>query len=170
MRINGGYKTKQRESILECLRQNTDKHFTADDIVETLRIHGENVGRTTVYRYLDKLCDEGVVRKYVISDGGSACFQLCSENCREHFHLMCVKCGRLIHTECSYLSGVGEHVKSKHGFTLDPVRTVLYGVCAECSEERTDGAEIDACAKHKKCCCGNGEHCADNEENGGERK
>ncbi len=167
MRISGGYKTKQRESILECLRSNRDKHFTADDIVETLRTQGENVGRTTVYRYLDKLCDEGIVRKYVVADGGSACFQLCSENCREHFHLMCVKCGRLIHTECSYLSGVGEHVKSKHGFTVDPGRTVLYGMCAECAENGTDKTDFAAHGKNEKCCCCGKNH-ADEDKNGGE--
>ena len=154
MRISGGYKTKQRESILECLRKNPDRHLTVDDIVETLREVGENVGRTTVYRYIDKLCDEGIVRKYVVSEGESACYQLCTENCREHFHLMCVKCGKLIHTECGYLSGVGEHIKSEHGFIIDPSRTVLYGVCGDCRQGEGENLGETHVGKSTSIACG----------------
>lgn len=49
------YKTKQRESILQYLIQNKDKHISVEDIVEHLKKKGEAVGKTTVYRYLDVL-------------------------------------------------------------------------------------------------------------------
>ncbi|MCH5325506.1 MAG: transcriptional repressor [Eubacterium sp.] len=127
------YKTKQSELILEYIKQNADRHLTADEISDGLK---SEVGKTTVYRNLERLCEQGVVRKYILSDGGSACYQYadCGQRTR-HFHLKCLKCGRLLHLECDHLTEIDEHIKAEHGFTVDPSRTVFYGRCADCSEE-----------------------------------
>ena len=47
------YNTRQRELILDYIKKNAKKHLTADDIADALK--SENVGKTTVYRYLEKL-------------------------------------------------------------------------------------------------------------------
>ena len=153
MRTQGGYKTKQREKILQCLNQNPDRHLNVDEIVELLRLNGESVGKTTVYRYIDKLCTEGLVRKYFLPEGDGACYQLCDKNCKQHFHLKCVDCGELIHTECDFLAGVAEHVNAEHGFVIDPGLTVLYGFCEHCNSKRTI---VPVPKNHENCkCCHN---------------
>lgn len=45
------YNTRQRELILEYIKENADSHLTADDIADALK--AEQVGKTTVYRYLE---------------------------------------------------------------------------------------------------------------------
>lgn len=132
-----GYRTKQRELILKCLVDNCSKHLTADNIIEYLKGNDSAVGKTTVYRYLDKLVAEGIVRKYIVEEGKCACFQYSGESgeCRQHFHLKCTVCNRLFHVECDYLNQLENHVFEHHKFRIDNTKTVLYGICGDCAEK-----------------------------------
>lgn len=127
------YKTKQRELILEYMKNSDSPHVTAADIAARLRDEG-SVGLATVYRQLDKMVEAGLVRKYSL-DGG-ACYQYVGgqEGCREHFHLKCLNCGTLIHVDCDFLSGLAPHILEHHGFLVDNSRTVMYGLCRKCRE------------------------------------
>lgn len=128
-----GYKTKQRQRILDCLIANSHRHVTVDDVAACLLQRGETVGKTTIYRYLEKLVEEGRVRKF-IAEGESACFQYSSDDgCSRHFHLKCLACGRLIHLECGYLSQLESHIYEEHHFIVHSGRTVFYGLCADCA-------------------------------------
>ena len=87
------YNTKQSKMVFDILLENKDRHLTADEIFEKLRKSGESVGKTTIYRHLEKLCASGEVRKFTGGDGDSACYQYAGKNaeCREHYHLKCTK-------------------------------------------------------------------------------
>lgn len=128
------YNTKQSKMVFDILLENKDRHLTADEIFESLKEKGESVGKTTVYRHLEKLCASGEVRKFAGGDGDSACYQYAGKNaeCREHYHLKCTECGKLIHAECNFLSELSAHIYNEHGFKIDGSRTVLYGVCGDC--------------------------------------
>ncbi|MDE6725590.1 MAG: transcriptional repressor [Ruminiclostridium sp.] len=128
------YKTRQRLQVLNCLIDNKAKHLTADEIAVILKEQGADVGKTTVYRTLEKLVEEGSVRKYLCEEGKSACFQYVDDSgeCHLHFHLKCVKCRKLIHLECDYLSDLEKHICEHHKFTVDNTKTVLYGICEDC--------------------------------------
>ena len=133
-----GYNTKQREKLLEFLIENKERHMSVQNISSYFSGEGITVGTATIYRQLDKLVEQGIVRKYVIDEKTGACYQYIEEQegCRKHFHLKCTRCGRLIHLTCDHLSGLGEHIYEHHGFRVDPSKTVFYGLCAEC-----EGAE-----------------------------
>ena len=137
MSTTTSYKTKQRDQILDCLIQNKERHVTADEILAAL--HGENalVGKTTIYRYLDKLVSQGIVRRYFIEGGKSACYQYMEQNpnCIEHYHLKCTDCGRLVHLECDYLGKMDSHIRDQHDFLVDHSKTVLYGKCGSCANK-----------------------------------
>ncbi|MBP3542657.1 MAG: transcriptional repressor [Lachnospiraceae bacterium] len=131
---NKGYRTRQREAILEFLKRSGSHHVSIEEVLEHLKAEGEKVGRTTIYRYMEKLTEEGTLRKYFIEEGVGACYQYVdsAQGCHEHFHLKCLKCGKLLHVECDYLNKVGEHIGEHHGFVVDNTKTVLYGVCKDC--------------------------------------
>lgn len=135
MKSGEGYKTRQRDLIFEFFVANKEKHVTADEVLEHLKGQGNSVGKSTVYRYLDRLVNEGKVRKYYIEEGMGACYQYVGdkEECNNHFHLKCIRCGRLIHIKCDYLSEVDEHISKHHDFKVDNTKTVLYGICNRCS-------------------------------------
>ncbi len=129
------YKTKQKSAILHCVETMGDRHFTIDSLCEVLSKKGETVGRTTVYRFVERLSDEGILRKFIMPQGESCCYQYVGDggHCREHFHLKCEKCGSLIHMDCDEMRELAEHIKSHHGFNLNPLKTVIYGVCEGCT-------------------------------------
>lgn len=137
MKQQMNYNTKQKTAIIRCIKGVGDKHFTVDSLCEQLAKDGEAVGRTTVYRFVEKLNENGVLRKFVMPQGQSACYQFVGENnhCHEHFHLKCEKCGSLIHMDCDEMINLSKHIKSHHGFSLNPLKTVIYGVCERCSAE-----------------------------------
>ena len=93
---------------------------------------------TTVYRQLDKMVNEGLVAKYVIDGSSSACFEYTGDSrheCKEQtYHCKCEKCGKLIHLQCSEVENLTQHIKEHHGFKLNPLRTVFYGICSDCQK------------------------------------
>lgn len=133
-----GYKTKQRERILSYLKSTEGKHITAADVCRYFRECGAEMSQSTVYRQLERLVDEGVLNKYVIDAGTPACFEYMEQGSHVHhavcFHCKCEQCGKLIHMHCEQLEAVGIHLRSEHGFVLDPQRTVLWGLCGHCQE------------------------------------
>jgi Fur family ferric uptake transcriptional regulator len=128
------YHTRQGQSILDCMKSLGDSHVTASQIARRLEDLGEPVGQTTVYRRLEKLAAGGIIRKYTLPDGKGACYQYVSSGsrCREHFHLKCESCGALIHTDCDFLDEIAEHLRRRHHFQIDLLKTCFYGTCNKC--------------------------------------
>ncbi len=126
------YNTKQKNEIEDIINKQAGQHFTAEKICAEIKNCGKNIGISTVYRHLDKMVNEGSLRKYISGAGESACYQQ-AENCGEHFHLKCTICGKLSHLSCKSLDVIKNHVEDEHGFKIDSCRTVFYGLCKECS-------------------------------------
>ena len=55
------YKTKQRGIVLEYLKANAEKCFLIEDIYRDLLLQKKQIGKSTIYRTLSKLLDEGRV-------------------------------------------------------------------------------------------------------------
>ncbi len=124
------YVTKQNSAVIEYISANPEMHFTADELAEAL---SASVSRSTVYRRLEKLCAEGVVRKYETGAGNKCCYQYVGDkDCETHYHLVCTECNKTIHLKCDTLSEISAHIKQEHDFVLDNSRTVLYGKCGDC--------------------------------------
>ena len=127
------YRTRQREEIIHYLEGSGGAHLTPQAIAAAL----PGVGRSTVYRTLEQMAREGLVRRYAGEAGRSACFQYVGAQgpCHNHFHLKCVDCGRLIHLECQTLAECRNHILREHGFAPDLARTLIYGRCGECGKK-----------------------------------
>ena len=130
------YKTQQKETLINYLRTTQGSHVTAGDVCEYFKSKDASIGQSTVYRQLESLVDEGILNKYLIDPNSPACFEYVGkdshapgESC---FHLKCEKCGKLLHLHCEELDQIGGHLFKEHGFKLDPMRTVFYGLCEEC--------------------------------------
>ena len=126
------YKTKHKTELIEFLKKNEDKHLTIQEIQRSLK----GIPQATLYRLMDSLVEAGQVRKYYIEPNSSCCFQYVdNEHCHEHFHLICKKCGKLIHLECDEVDHLLQHIKDDHGFDIDVSKVNFYGECEECRKE-----------------------------------
>ncbi len=134
------YKTKQRDMILEELKKQGSRHLTVDDVILILHESGNDVGKSTVYRYLEKLSQEGIVKKYTVDGERSVCYQYLHSHkaCSNHYHLKCEKCGKLIHMECETVDRLAEHILEHHNFHLNGAKCVFYGVCENCTKATAD--------------------------------
>lgn len=131
------YKTKQKEEILNYLKSVKNYHTTVQQISKHLQDLNTPVGVTTIYRHLETLVSEGIVKKYVLDGISGACFQYSEEDEFEntHFHFKCNGCGELIHFECKELEKLHIHLLNEHQMNIDLCKTIYYGICKECSNK-----------------------------------
>ena len=122
------YNTKQRCAIESVFRLHPDKCFSAKEVTDVCG----NIGVATVYRTLSVLESDGVIRRFMSSDGDL--FKLASKS-GHHMHIVCRACGDMLHSECAFIGEMERHLKAEHGFSLDTAATVIYGLCGRCSEE-----------------------------------
>ena len=153
----GGYQTKQKAQVLQYLETHSRQHITAAELLIALNTGGVQIGSATVYRQLEKLEEQGLVRRYSLDDRGSACWQFAGEGaqsaCHSHFHLKCTVCGRLIHLDCGHLQQIANHVAEEHGFQINPARTVFYGTCGDCSGAESISAHAENPCSHADAHC-----------------
>ena len=146
MNSRSKYKTRQRDILIAYLASLPGGHVTAADVCAYCRQQGMPIGQSTVYRQLENLVAEGIVNKYLIDANSPACFEYIAEPAREGadacFHCKCERCGALIHLHCEEFAAIREHLSASHGFALDPLRTVLYGLCETC---RASEGMLDRC-------------------------
>lgn len=125
------YKTKHRTKLIGFLKKNHGEHLTIHDIQRSL----PDIPQATLYRLMDSLLEEGLVRKYVIEPNASCCYQYCDcDHDHHHFHLICEKCGKLIHLDCHEVDKLVDHIEGDHGFKVDINKVNLYGLCDECQK------------------------------------
>ncbi|MCO7152398.1 transcriptional repressor [Anaerobutyricum hallii] len=95
-----------------------------------------SVNTTTVYRLLDKLCAENIIIKYSDINSDKAVYQYAGEkgHCREHLHLKCIKCGKVMHLDCGFMDELREHIMEEHHFQLQCSGDLLHGLCEECAK------------------------------------
>lgn len=151
--MRGEYSTRQKRVMMSFLRQHDLEPYSVDDLVFEMQEQGEKIGRSTAYRYLEQLAEQGSVRKYQNARGITQYQHVANSSaCDGHFHMMCKCCGRLMHVDCELMRSFAEHIFTDHGFRLDPRETVMMGVCARCSnvqEGENHGAD-HACECHHR--------------------
>lgn len=127
-----GYATEQRKLLMLFLQCHPDECFSAAEIAEALS--DAAISLSAVYRNLAYLEREGLINRLVKEGRRESLYQfVAAATCRNCLHLSCVKCGTICHMEVSALDPF-----LANGFTLDCKKTVLYGVCRDCTEKQTD--------------------------------
>lgn len=131
-----GYRTKNRQLILDYLKSQKEHTVSVSEIKSSMSDMGCEVNLSTIYRYMDKLVEEGSVMRYVSDTGEKSSYQYVEpeHNCHGHLHMQCVKCGKIIHLNCEFMQEIQEHISEHHGFTIQCDNSVLYGVCQECEQ------------------------------------
>lgn len=127
--MKNNYKTEQKSIIKDYLIENEERFISAEEILKYFKENNQEVGLTTIYRYLNYLDDNNSVRTEIRNH--TKYYQYISEDCCNHFHLKCKKCGKTIHLDCKEFDEVNEHIEKEHRFKLDH-NTIIYGLCENC--------------------------------------
>lgn len=129
------YATEKRFKILEFLKQNSDQDVTTKDIQSYMESIDEKVNLTTIYRYLDKLEEEGQLLKRPSDKGKTCAFQYINPDstCQNHLHLKCKNCKKIIHLDCGFMKQLEQHIYNHHHFALECNTSMLFGLCESCN-------------------------------------
>ena len=118
--------TKQRQKIFELLSASA-KHLTAEQIFEQARLVFPNLGRGTVYRNLNLMADEGVIRRVHIP-GQPVLFDA---NIKPHQHMVCMTCGGIL--DIGNLAREEMRKLIEPGTEIIDYFLVMYAICGKCA-------------------------------------
>lgn len=127
------YKTKQKDIVSACMASHPEKLLSAKKIHAICEREGTPVGLVTIYRQLERLIQDGKVKKVAADDNSGIRFGwLGAEGQKEDFFLRCDRCGKIVHADCGLLDEVTAHMSEEHGFQINAAKSLLYGRCKEC--------------------------------------
>lgn len=129
LRREGLRYTAQRQSVWDELSSNDD-HRDAEEIYLALKMSGVNVSRATVYRTIDVLVKNNMVRKLDLGDGRSLYEHKIDP--AHHDHLICIQCGRIEEFMVEEIEKLQDQVADQFGFKLIRHIHQLFGLCSTC--------------------------------------
>jgi len=103
---------------------------TVDQLLTTLKKRGLSVNKTTVYRELDFLKEQKIIREIDLLEGRKR-YELRGDE--HHHHLVCLECRdiRCITME-EDLDAIERGIEKEHGFRVASHTLEFFGVCAQC--------------------------------------
>lgn len=107
--------TEQRKSIWDEITS-SDDHREAEDIFLSLRKKNINVSRATVYRTIDVLVKNNLVRKLDIGDAPSKYENKIDSH--HHDHMICLETGDIIEFYNEKLENLQDEIAKKHGYKV----------------------------------------------------
>ena len=137
--IMAHYTTEQKKILFTFLSNNKEKSYSVEELNgELVAAYGDRApGKSTLYRLITGLVEEGKVRRFVRGHGRQFAYQIVDcENCHSHLHLKCVGCGKLIHLDHETSDQLIEKVQNASCFSVMETETVLFGECSECNNSK----------------------------------
>ena len=107
--------TNQRQAVWDEIKSNDD-HRDAEQIYNALRNNNLNVSRATVYRTIDVLVKNRLVRKMDVGDGRSLYESRLDDE--HHDHMICLDTGDIIEFYNEELEDLQDKIAKKHGYKV----------------------------------------------------
>lgn len=127
IRSSGKRMTPQRELILRAVE--TLGHATPDELLAEVHKQSSAVNLSTVYRNLEVLEELGLVRHMHLGDRAPTYH---SVGGREHFHLICRGCEKVISVDPEVVEQFAARLQEEFSFVPDIGHLTVFGTCADC--------------------------------------
>jgi Fur family ferric uptake transcriptional regulator len=119
--------TRQRQAILDALK-GLPFHPTAEEVYTLVKKRLPRISLGTVYRNLDGLVADGVVKKIDIA-GAQRKFDI---NQKPHYHVRCIRCGAVDDVSINKVPCVEDMVLDGKGYEIRGFLLEFTGLCSEC--------------------------------------
>ena len=119
--------SRQRELILDTLKSNV-VHPTAEYLYTILKEKEPNISLATLYRNLNQLAENGVIKKIDGLDTSSHYYH----NTRAHYHFICDNCKRVFDVSADVAPDIVEKTEAQTGFIVKSHDIIFNGICRDC--------------------------------------
>ena len=107
--------TSQRQAVWDEIKK-SEEHRDAEDIYLQLKSNNHNVSRATVYRTIDVLVKNQMVRKMDLGDGRNLFEPRIDDE--HHDHMICLDTGKIIEFFDEDLEDLQDKIAEKHGYKV----------------------------------------------------
>ena len=121
--------TNQRQAVWDEIKSNED-HRDAEEIYGSLRKNNLNVSRATVYRTIDVLYKNNLIRKIELGDSPAKYEN--KVNSEHHDHIICVKCGKIEEFVDETIEARQDAIIDKMGLKMIRHIHQLFVLCNDC--------------------------------------
>ena len=115
LRKEGLRYTVQRQAVWDEIKK-SNEHRDAEDIYLQLKSKNNNVSRATVYRTIDVLVKNQLVRKMDLGDGRNLFEPRLDDE--HHDHMICLDTGKIIEFYDEDLENLQDKIAEKHGYKI----------------------------------------------------
>ena len=124
----------QREKIFDTFMK-TKNHPTVDNLYDVIRKRYPKIGLATVYRTMRIICDADLAREIDFGDGVRRFDH--KHKRYKHYHLICIKCGRIIEVKSPEIERLQKMLASQHAFTATKNTMKIFGICRKCQHNES---------------------------------
>ena len=117
--------TVQRQEIIEVLK-NSYNHPTIKELYEL--VSDKNIGQATVYRTVNSLVKDNIIRKIECPDGIHYDYR------KDHYHFYCLECNKI--TDVFLDKNIIDNMLSTSNLKdIKHINLVFEGICNSCKEK-----------------------------------
>ena len=91
LKDNGLKLTTQRNLVIKQLLNGKDKHFTAEDLYDKMKLKKKNISLATIYNTLHSFVEKKILKLIAVKEGKTI---FCT-NMKNHYHFFNPKTGKL---------------------------------------------------------------------------
>lgn len=119
--------TKQKEAVISILRE-MNNHPSAEEVAIRVRERYPGIGRSSVFRILSQMADNGVILRVRVPDGADRF----DHRCYSHCHVKCSHCGKIVDAaDCVRVENI-PFFDDMSGFKITGYSIMLEGLCENC--------------------------------------
>ena len=120
--------SRQREEILKEIEK-LYTHPTAEDIYMIVKAKDPAISRSTVYRNLGLLVDDGKIIKISMQAGPDRY----DYRRKAHNHIICTKCGKIMDFDYNFeLDNLKKKLEEQTGIEISGDGIAIEGICSSC--------------------------------------
>jgi Fur family transcriptional regulator, stress-responsive regulator len=107
-------------------------HAAANEVYAAARRRQPTIGYSTVYRALERLCDEGLVHEVRVAGTASALYEAARHN---HAHFLCTGCGAVRDIAYAVPADDLARLDRDHAIAIADATLTFHGLCESCRHE-----------------------------------
>jgi len=125
--------TTQRDLIVKEIFSAPHHHFSAEELLNTVREKDPTISRATVYRTLSLLLESKMLDELDIGKGHKYFEPMFGVS--HHDHLICLSCGKIVEFKNQKIEQIQDQITARYNFQMVYHTHKIFGLCGHCRKK-----------------------------------